>query len=534
MLPNWKRRLIPKWRDSRITSRLPESLPVFKENTFSYDFFSSDNQNYVLSVLEEWRDNKSIGAAANLLSFGHLAKLHPLIEEPAEYIIECSQHVPSHLLKVANKVLGANQEVSQYENNHDQTKKFYVDASFLKKKIATNPQDAIALVDLARIYSSLGQNKKAERAILTAVNLYPDHRFILRSASRFFIHNNDAEQSLYILNRSGRTKIDPWLMATHISISIMLEKPQKLIKKVKDIIQAKSFPSIHMSELCGSLATLQIIDGNNKEARRNFNKALTSPNDNTIAQAVWMSQHYKMQIATRSEWFVDSLSSEAKYYYCNLLGNFEGALEAALDWQYDEPFSSNPAIASVYTASILEKYEDAEKYARQALILHHDDTNLKDNLVFALAAQNKIEEAESLLKSVMHYEQQHDKISPQSIANLGMILYRNSEFDDGEKMYRTAIELYEKEHDSLRKAIAISYLAREATIAKAPNAESLQAEAMNFVKKVDCKPAEKILSFINGIVINNSAPSLIKPTGWRYDRERNIVITSKNSPFRER
>ncbi len=533
MLPNWKRRLIPKWRDSSITSKLSESLPVFKENAFIYDFFSSDNQNYVLSVLEEWRDNKSIGGAANLLSFGHVTKLHSLIKEPAEYIVEYSEYVPNHLLMLANKILGVNQEISKYEYNRDQTQKFYADASFLKKKITTNPQDAIALVDLARIYSSLGQNKKAERAILTAVHLYPDHRFILRSASRFFVHNNDVEQSLYLLNRTGRTKCDPWLMAAHISMSVILEKPQKLIKKVKEIIQAERYPPIHMSELCGSLATVQIIDGNNKEARRNFNKALISPNDNTIAQAVWMSQYYKIQITTRPEWFIDPLSSEARYYNCNLLGDFEGALEAALDWQYDEPFSSNPAIASVYTASILEKYEDAEKYARQALILHPDDINLKDNLVFALAAQNKIEDAENLLKNVIHYEQQHTTISPQSIANLGMILFRSSEFVDGEKMYRTAIGLYEKEQDSFGKAIAISYLAREATIAKAPNAECLQAEAIKFVKQVDSKPAEKILSSINVVVINNIATSLRKPMKWRYDKERNILIISKNSPFRQ-
>jgi len=533
MLPSWRRRLIPKWRDSSITSKLPESLPVSKKNTVDYDFSSIDNQNYVLKILEEWRENKSIGGAANLLSFGHVDKLHPLIREPAEYILKSKQYIPGHLLNLANRISGINQEIVKKKRNPEQTQKFYVDAALLKKKINTNPQDAISLVDLARIYSSLGQNKKAERAILTAVNLYPDHRFILRSASRFFIHNNDAEQSLYLLNKSERTRNDPWLMAAQISISVILEKPQRLIKKAKEIINSQSYSSVHMSELCGSLATIQIIDGNNKDARRNFNKALAVPNDNTIAQAIWVSQYYKMQITTKAEWFSDPLSSEAKYYNYDLLGDFEGALDAALEWQYDEPFSINPAIAAVYMASILEKYEDSEKYAKRALLLHHDDINLMNNLVFALAAQNKIKEAENILGTVIRHEQHIGKVSPQSIANLGMILYRNSDFIEGEKMYRTAIELYEKEQDSFRKAMAISFLAKEATIAKASNAECLRAEAKSFVKKTSSKPAEKVLSTIEGIDLIDRAPSLIKPIKWKYDKERNIIILPKSKPFRE-
>lgn len=531
MKPNWERRLIPKWRSSNITSTLPESLPVFKDIESDFCILTQDDRNYILSILKEWKDNKSIGGAANILNFGHDVNIHPLIEEPATYIIDHSESVPSHLLDFANKILNIKQEITNY--NPVNENQLHSDAILLKRKISNNPKDAIALVDLARIYTSLGQNKKAERAILTAVSLYPNHRFILRSASRFFIHNNDAEHSLYLLNRSSRTKFDPWLMASHISISAILEKPQKLIKQVKELIKSESFHPIHMSELCCSLATVQIIDGNNKEARRNFNKALNSPNDNTIAQAIWTVQNHKIPITMKPEWFIDPFRAEAKYYNFDLLGNFEDALEAAQEWQHDEPFSINPAIAVVYSASLLEKYQFAENIAKQALILHHDDFNLQNNLVFTLAAQNKIEEASNLLINILHQEQRLEKISPQSIANLGMIYYRSGDIENGEKMYRSAIDRYEKENDSLRKAIAISFLAKEATIAKAPNAENLLVEAISFVSQVDAKPAEKVLSSINGVVINSNTPSLIKPLKWKWDKERNLLIIQNNKPFKD-
>ena len=535
MLPNWKRRLIPKWRDSKITAKLPEALPIVKKYGRVYNFLSGDNQQNIKILTEEWRNNKSLGGAANLLSFGHVTKLHPLLVEPAQYIVDRSQHVPQHLCKFAQVIIGKNVDKISPQLIVEQTQQFYHYASLLKQRLLTNPRDAITLVDLARIYSSLGQNNKAKRAIITAVSLYPDHRFILRSASRFFIHNDETERALYILNQSERTKHDPWLMATHISISTILERPQKLIRKVKTLIKLGNMNPIHMSELCGSLGTVQMIDGNNKEARRNFNKALTLPNDNTVAQAVWMAQYYDLTITTKKDWFLDPISSEARYYQCDLLGDFEAALIAALEWHLDEPFSSYPAIAAVYTASILEKYEDAEKYARSALQLHHNDTNLKGNLVFTLAAQNKIELAESLLLEVIHIERQQDgDISPQSIANLGMLMYRTGDFVEGEKLYRAAIEWYGKKQDFFRKSIAMAFLAKEATLANAPNADNLKKEAMDILKQSHSKSAEKILASFNCINLMNNKLPLIKPTKWRYDKDRNLIILPNRLPFSER
>ena len=53
----------------------------------------------------------------------------------------------------------------------------------------------IVWVELARLYIMHDQVEKAERALLTALHLAPDNRFVLRSATRFFIHTDQFEKN---------------------------------------------------------------------------------------------------------------------------------------------------------------------------------------------------------------------------------------------------------------------------------------------------------------------------------------------------
>ena len=60
-------------------------------------------------------------------------------------------------------------------------------------------QDAVEWMDLARSFTTLGELTKASRSVGAAVKLAPTNRFIVRAASRFYVHSNEPERALSLL-----------------------------------------------------------------------------------------------------------------------------------------------------------------------------------------------------------------------------------------------------------------------------------------------------------------------------------------------
>src|SRR4051812_36598271 len=89
---------------------------------------------------------------------------------------------------------------------------------YLRRRLQTSYENPIALIDLARHHLALGSEKSAERAVRAAVSLAPTNRFVLRSASRFFVHKGEPDRALGLLRREGRVKSDPWLLACDIAV----------------------------------------------------------------------------------------------------------------------------------------------------------------------------------------------------------------------------------------------------------------------------------------------------------------------------
>lgn len=537
MLNKWHRRVIPRWRDSSISEAVV-GTQTGNASEKSPSLVSFEGAK-VLDLLNEWRSQKSVGGAADILNFAHLPGILPLLREPAEYLVSLKEPSSPLLKQISLNVLkgeGFSHSMLQSGPPLAPREWHFYQASRLKKSIFTNPRNAVALIDLARIYATLGQNKKAKKAVITAVTLYPNHRFILRSAARFFIQTDESDRALDLINNSSRTLTDPWLLATKLSIEEILGRHHRQIKIAHSMVESEGFTPSQLSELRGTIASIQFASGENKPAKRMFNKALINPNDNVVAQAMWTSKEYSVSIDVRSEWFTDPLSSEALFYHKQLEGDFECAIEAATSWFFDEPFSPRPLKAAAFVSGILGDAELSEKYARDGLLLDKDDIELRNNLVCALASQNKIKEALEHLHQILHLEQSQNKeIGPHTIANCGMICYREGRFDEGEEYYRNAINIFNKKKYNASKGIAIAFMAREAVLTGAPNAHALVTEATDIVAKFKSKEGAKILSLIDQTRAqgeNSTSDRSQMTPRWAYDKARNILTVKKGRPFR--
>lgn len=534
---SWSRRLIPRWRDSSISGVVPKLSNQDGNQTQSP--LSIDTRIFS-NLLNDWRNDKSIGGAADLLNFAHIESVLPLLKEPAEYLASYADPIPPVLRQVSQKIItdgifGYDTEISTGVNLRPKDW-YYYRAAALKNRLIANPRNAVALIDLARIYTVLGQKEKARNAIFIATNLFPNHPFVLRSAARFFIQVDKAEEGLYLLNRSTRTPYDPWLLSAKLSIEDILEKQHKQYKAARMLADSKQFSPFQLGELSGSIASILIADGDIKQAKKMFNKALIAPNDNVVAQAIWAAQNYQVPITIRDEWFQDPFSFEAAYYQHCQDGDFIEAKNSAISWFLDEPITPRPLKAVTFALLVLGDSKSSEKYALDGLLLDKDDILLRNNLVCALAGQNKIDDALDHLNQVVNLEMALvGKLGAHTYANCGMILYRQGDLERGEQFYRDAIAIYSKEDTKENVALAYAFLAREATIAKAPNAKQLEAEAISTLKDNNSKAAQIILDSINKN-FSESKPGLFGRSrlnaDWLYDIGKNIITIKKSSPFK--
>lgn len=532
MHSKWDRRVIPKWRASKVSADLPESRPISER--VKRPLLAFPDADAIANLIEEWRTHRSIGIAADILNFSHVPDVVPFIKEVAEDVARQGASIPAALLDVAKSIAGLSDAQNALPDEMGQVQQhYYRIAAGLKKKLHENPRNPIALVDLALVYAALGQDQKSQDAVLMAVALNPENRFVLRSAARLLIHVKKAERALHILQGAGKALHDPWLLAPLIATTAILEKPQKHLRRARLLFSSGSLHPAHLSELGGALATIQIIDGDIKSAKRTFNAALVSPNDNTVAQAMWAAENYSIPIAAREEWFNNHFSCEGRYYQRYSDADFEGAMKAAIHWFRDEPFSTRPMKAACFISGLLEKNEESEKFALEGLRLDKDDMELRNNLIFALGSQNKIEEAAIQLQNVIQDERRSmGRVSAHSMANIGMLMYRTGNLDEAESAYRRAAEDFEKSGNTFSRALASAFMAREALLANAPNAMALVTEAREINKRGACAAGNKVLGSLQGDEFPGKNTHKKNEQSVTYDRSRNILFVKKQNPFK--
>jgi len=495
MSVDWERRVIPVWRSSALSSTLPESKPITNSTVkFSgKDLDASIIQNH----LNSWRNEKSIGTTADLLSFAHINEFRDSLIEPAEFIIHNSKKFPKTIRLLAESLLkNSSSEVVNNRNlvfdNFDLVHR--AEVARIKQRLLIDPKNSIALMDLGRLYASQGQTNKAEGSVIKALHLSPDNRFILRSGARFLIHAGLPEKAAYYISKSPALHSDPWLLATHVAIETILGKGPKYFKRSVEIIKANTYRPEHISELASSIGTLEARDGDLKSAKKMFNKSLIDPNANSLAQAFWSTKKFGINLDIDENFLLTPYTHEARYYKHIFNVDFEAAIQQAADWYMDEPYTVRPLRAATYIACVIGDYEAAVKFSNQALKIDSTDIEVLNNLVYALASQNLGSEAVQRLKQVAKIEK--SKIGhngAQTLANWGMLQFIAGNFDEGEKYYKIAIKQFSEEKNYFSMAQAAAFMATESFKTDNPNAKRLFNEAKTIISKYPSKISTKIL-----------------------------------------
>ena len=354
--------------------------------------------------LARWRRTDAPVYSADLLSAGLVAGHYEAVGDAARELLKYEEPETIFQRLAAIRVLSGRtpprEEGKKAPPPHGTPSNVRSRIIAERRLLQYSPDNPIAWIELAHAYTAVGHGTKAERCFKAACHLAPDNRFVLRSATRFWIHDGDPEHSLWLLRRSRRTRVDPWLLAAELATSRVCDQAPREAKRAEKTLKSEKAVTLHSSELAAALGVMEFEHGHMRRARNLFLSALQQPTENTVAQAVWFNRYARnWRVENKiQEHLAAPRGYEALAWVRYKEGAWDQTVEALEDWLGDEPFASRPATDASYLATLaMEDHVRAETAAMRGLQANPGDSRLKNNLAVALLHQNRVEEAERII-----------------------------------------------------------------------------------------------------------------------------------------
>jgi tetratricopeptide (TPR) repeat protein len=475
------RQVVPRWRSFRTTLDHGE-LSTLKPPKDPIDWSGALEE-----LLKDWAHHKGISTAADLVSAAFVSSREGDAVEAATFLLK-QDEVPYGAKSIAALCLQKLGETASLidalpESDTDDVgailhcareRRFQVQIHRVRAQLACFPRNPVLWSNLARLYTSVGSQRKAEQAMRVGLALAPENRFILRSATRLMLHQGEGRQAHQLLIAAQCIRYDPWVLSAEIATAAALNRTSKNIKHARKILESGRFSPFHLSELASAIGTLEAAAGNRRSSRMLISQSLQQPSENAVAQAAWLSRNTGIIASTAMD---VSQSPEAVAWQAFQAADWDRSLSGTQVWFEDQPFSSRPAIHGSHLAStVLENHDLAIEFAQNGLLSNPDDVCLYNNLAFSLAQQGDIERAAKAMSKV----DPKSLSSEQSIyvaATLGLIEFRAGHQEQGRELYRRASQIARAIKDEKGK-LAQVYLAFEELRVAAPHAEQSRREAL--------------------------------------------------------
>lgn len=483
------RQVVPRWRpflDSVSRGELT-LIPVRPSAVYSEDL--------VAALVTDWKTKPSVSVAADLLSVAFTHGLDKVALDAAHYILQ-QKSSPRAARSLAALYLG-NAGVSVDDNETQDLasprrlsgrirllspsdRGHILQINYLRNRLREFPRNAIEWCDLALHYTALGLRDKAQRAIEVALQLAPNNRFVLRAASRFFLHIGERDKSYRLLVRSPLLRTDPWIISAEIAMADAFHKSSSNIANARRMLEAKRFQDHHASELASALGTIDFKAGKGKVAKQNIQLSLRSPTENAVAQAVWVSRNIDSRVYVPE----GVKSAEASAWTATEAGDWGTSLTQSLEWQCDQPFSSRPAVhGSFLAATIFEDFVKGMDIAEVGLRCNPSDCQLVNNYTFSAIMNGELDVAEKMLHEI-DVESLPASGRFALVATTGLYAFRKGLYDEARRLYKASIHLARTAADKEGEALAAAYYAMEEMRISSQFAERACKEASDLADRL--------------------------------------------------
>lgn len=365
-------------------------------------------------------------------------------------------------------------------------------AQIQAKRIALRqePAQPLAWTELARLHLCTGEGEKAKKAMQCALALAPQNRYVLRSAARFFDLFGDPEQASHALERSGRLASDPWLVSAEIALNGM-RRSNSMTIGMRMLADRVNTPR-NLTELAAAVGTVEHLHGRHKVAKKLFLQSLVDPNENSIAQAIYISNS-ENRIKLSNKLFELPLTYEARARQSFADAAWEESMRQSLKWLRDEPFDTRPAQLGSSLCFNPSLTQQAYDIATEGLACQPNDGLLLNNRAVACAYLGRLDHAVSDLLQAARFDGDRTYI----LATFGLIAYRSGRFDLGARAYERSITSFLERKDREAAVRAYLYWLRESVRVQ----EVTGTEEIETVKRIVNKlPQRDTTNEMNGLI----------------------------------
>ncbi len=481
--------IVPRLRVFEIAVRMDElsSLRPQDTNPFLAEMLNES--------LRDWEATPTIPVAADLVSEAVVLGQPEVALEAADFLLH-NENTPTLAHQIAAFCTG--QDIPPLQRKLDSDglvsdpfamEQFYSLIHLGRKQLIIYPNNAVLWTNLACMYTALGQQRPAHRAIRAALTLAPHNRFILRSASRLLLHQGEGAEAHRILEVAPGLKRDPWLLSAEIATAAAMGRVSRFAHIGESVLDADRAHPFDSSELASAVATLDVFSGNRNRAKKLVRKSLRNPSENAVAQAAWLAHKFPGLPELSSE---KTSSFEANTCITRQRGHLKDALLQSRHWLGDQPFSRRPALAGSFLASRIDRHAEGVLFARHGLISNPNDNMLNNNLAFSLGKLGRTQEARRALKGIdLSSSDNVQKIV--TMATTGLVCFREGNLLMGRQLYVRAAELAHEAGDDAREAVAAIYHAIEEIRIGTSGAESYRQAALYKAKKLLKLPEDTML-----------------------------------------
>jgi len=452
------RQIVPRWYPYRIAWELGElasATPIEKPESKSMGEFERK--------CHDWQLHRRLPYAIEVVGTALLFNItrNPVATEAAEFIISKESSASDVAVQLARQYINADRTGEYTLPNtcfEDESAVHQMIAS-LKVYAREYPSNAVAWCDLAYYYSILGQIKHAETCMGTATYISRDNRFILRSAARCFLHLGAPDKALWLLRKSNLSKSDPWVISAEIAIAEAFKQSPKLVKRAQYVMQDSRFFPKSTSELAGTLGTLELKNGNKNKAKKLLKLSLIDPNENALAQAVWLTPDLGKEDFISGIKVIAQYEADARSFFRKK--DYSSALNSSMAWLRFQPFSARPAVFGSYVASVcLRDDAKAADIIRRAMCASAESFLLQNNYAFALASIGKLDDADYAIEKAARLQSNEGERNVLN-ATRGLIHFRRGNIAQARELYQKAIDGFHKRGNDHSKALALLFWARE-------------------------------------------------------------------------
>lgn len=524
-----ERRLVPRWRSSETAARSTEFVSLKRPPVVR-----ARPDDRAIDAMLAFEREPSVGSAAEVLSASVFAGSAADAAAAAQFVIDNTEIAPHSLVELARVAAGPSDEVDARAALPMSS------VARTRALLRISPTSAALWSDMARHYASQGNARQASRCMTTALALAPNHRWMLRTAARFFVHQKKSATAHKLLANHPRTRSDPWLMAAELACAQVAGRPPKFWRQANDILRFDRFSPVHVSELATAVGMMELESGERKKARKLVHRGLTDPTENALAQVCWATEQRHLDESPNIGELVKSTRDayEADFKLNVQKGELLAALESGRQWKEDEPFSARPMAEMAFVSSLLDAHDLTIEMADQVQRLDGAvDDNVELNRMFAVLSSNRLSptadgtEIERAKQRLMHLIERSEQRSYHALANLGLWHYRFGAPMQGREIYRLAIDAARKLHNTEAAAFAAAFAAREAVLAGQPESAEDLALARSLSEKTKSKACAFYVRKLEALAAAPDQASVILSPKYAprlldaVDKKREIKVT---------